>query len=349
MYSIVRSFLFLFSAETAHNLTLRLLKLSSVIPGISYLIKKIFIIRHKKLRKTIWGIQFPNPIGLAAGLDKNAVAFPELGNLGFGFVEIGTVTPKGQDGNPKPRLFRIIQDEAIINRMGFNNDGVDQIIENIKKGKKRKGGDIVLGGNLGKNKVTPNEQAVQDYLISLNALYPYVDYFVVNVSSPNTPNLRELQDKEPLTKLLQTLKDAIAQKPMNKPVLLKIAPDLTVGQLDDIIDILNTPVVDGIIATNTTISRDNLTISQDKIDQIGAGGLSGKPLTARSTEVIKYIASRSKKPIIAVGGIMTVEDALEKFHAGASLVQLYSGFIYKGPALIKKINEAIIDSGTIFK
>lgn len=349
MYTIVKSILFLLSAERAHHLTLKLLRFSMIIPGIPYLMKRFYAIRHKKLRKTLWGIEFPNPVGLAAGLDKNAVVFPELGNLGFGFVEIGTVTPKGQAGNPQPRLFRVIEDEAIINRMGFNNDGVEKVISNIKKGKRRNGGDVILGGNLGKNKDTPNEHANQDYLLSLEALYPYVDYFVVNVSSPNTPNLRVLQEKEPLTKLLQELKDAIAKKPRNKPILLKIAPDLTNEQLDDIVDIVNTTLIDGVIATNTTISRAGLSISKEAIDKIGAGGLSGKPLSARATEVIKYLSSRTNKPIVAVGGIMSVEDALEKLNAGASLIQIYSGFIYNGPKLIKDINEAIIDTGANYK
>lgn len=349
MYTIVKSILFLLSAERAHHLTLKLLRFSMIIPGISYLVERFYAIQHKKLRKTLWGIEFPNPVGLAAGLDKNAVVFPELGKLGFGFVEIGTVTPQPQDGNPKPRLFRIVEDEAIINRMGFNNDGVEEVINNIKKGKKRSGGDIILGGNLGKNKVTPNENANEDYLIALEGLYPYVDYFVVNVSSPNTPNLRVLQEKEPLTKLLQELKDAIARKPRNKPILLKIAPDLTNEQLDDIVDIVNTTLIDGVIATNTTISRDGLSISKETIDKIGAGGLSGRPLTQRSTEVIKYLSSRTSKPIVAVGGIMSVEDALEKLNAGASLIQIYSGFIYNGPKLIKEINEAIIDRGANYK
>ncbi len=319
------------------------------IPGVPFIAKKKFRLRHKKLRKTLWGIQFQNPVGLAAGLDKNAEVFPELGNLGFGFVEIGTVTPKAQMGNPKPRLFRIVQDEAIINRMGFNNLGVEEIIDNIKNGRKRRGGNIILGGNIGKNKITPNEDAVQDYLISLEALYPYVDYFAVNVSSPNTPNLRELQEKDVLTGLLQELKNAILKKPFQKPILLKIAPDLSEGQLDDIIEILNTSVVDGIIATNTTIERKGLSIDREEIETIGSGGLSGKPLTDRSTEIIKYLSTRTSKPIIAVGGIMSVEDALNKFRAGASLIQIYSGLVYKGPGLIRQINKAIIDRGANYK
>lgn len=335
--------LFRLSAEKAHHFTLHALRNLTSIPGASALMEKVMTIKSKKLNRTFWGINFPNPVGLAAGLDKNGEVFPEMGNLGFGFVEIGTVTPRPQDGNPLPRLFRVIEDEAIINRMGFNNVGVEDMINNIKKGRKRSGGNIILGGNIGKNKDTSNEDANKDYLTSFEALYPYVDYFVVNVSSPNTPNLRALQDKEPLTKLLLQLKAAAAKKPRSKPILLKIAPDLTDTQLDDIIDILNTAAIDGIVATNTTISREGLSISQETIENMGAGGLSGKPLTQRSTEVVRYLATRTSKPIIAVGGIMTAEDALEKFKAGASLIQLYSGFIYRGPELIREINQALID------
>ncbi|MCO5230594.1 MAG: quinone-dependent dihydroorotate dehydrogenase [Chitinophagales bacterium] len=343
MYSAIRSALFKLSAENAHHFTLNALSSIANIPGVNALMERMFTIKSKKLHRTFWGIQFPNPIGLAAGLDKNGEVFPEMGNLGFGFVEIGTVTPKGQDGNPSPRLFRVVEDEAIINRMGFNNIGVEEVIRNIKKGRKRHGGNVILGGNIGKNKITPNEDANQDYLTCLEALYPYVDYFVVNVSSPNTPNLRALQDKEPLAELLQLLKSSMSNKPRPKPILLKIAPDLNNEQLDDIIEILNSPVIDGIVATNTTISREGLSVNEDTINQIGAGGLSGKPLTKRSTEIVKYIAKNTHKPIIAVGGIMTVEDAIEKFKAGASLVQLYSGFIYKGPNLVKEINQALIN------
>ena len=342
MYSIVRSLLFRLSAENAHHFTLKALSTFSSIPGVSNLMDKKLTVKSKKLERTIWGIKFPNPVGLAAGLDKNGEVFPEMANMGFGFVEIGTVTPLGQDGNPLPRLFRVVEDEAIINRMGFNNVGVEQMILNIKKGRKRAGGKVILGGNIGKNKITSNEDANQDYLTSFEALYPFVDYFVVNVSSPNTPNLRALQDKEPLTQLLQLLKNSANKKPRSKPILLKIAPDLTNGQLDDIIEILNSPVIDGIVATNTTIERSGLNISPEEIEKNGAGGMSGKPLTERSTEIIQYISDRTKKPIMAVGGIMSAKDAMDKFKAGASLVQIYSGFIYHGPQLIQDINKAII-------
>jgi dihydroorotate dehydrogenase len=342
MYKWLRNILFLFQAETAHHLTINLLRFTAYIPGLPKLLEKCLAVRSKKITKTLWGINFSNPVGLAAGLDKNAEVFPEMALMGFGFVEIGTVTPRPQDGNPKPRLFRIIPDEAIVNRMGFNNVGVEQVIDHIKEGRKRYGGNVILGGNIGKNKDTPNEKAVDDYLICFNALYPYVDYFVVNVSSPNTPGLRALQEKEPLTQLLLTLKSAAAQKPRSKPILLKIAPDLTEGQLDDIVSILNSTTVDGIVATNTTISREGLNCSKQLLEYVGAGGLSGKPLTSRSTEVIKYLADRTSKPIIAVGGIMTVEDAQEKLRAGASLIQLYTGFVYNGPKLVKDINKTLV-------
>lgn len=342
MYKWLRNILFLFNAETAHHLTISMLRISVMIPGMATLLEKCLSIKSKRISKTLWGIHFSNPVGLAAGLDKNAEVFPEMALLGFGFVEIGTVTPRPQDGNPKPRLFRIIPDEAIVNRMGFNNVGVEQVIDNIRKGRKRKGGQIVLGGNIGKNKDTDNEMAKEDYLRCFEALYPYVDYFVVNVSSPNTPGLRALQDKEPLTELLMSLKAAASMKPRSKPILLKIAPDLNNNQLDDIISILNSTAVDGIVATNTTITRDGLTCSKELVEYVGAGGLSGKPLSQRSTEVIRYLAQRTSKPIIAVGGIMSVEDAMDKIMAGASLLQLYTGLVYNGPGLVKDINKALI-------
>ena len=266
--------------------------------------------------------------------------YNDLAYCGFGFIEIGTVTPVGQPGNEKPRLFRLKEDSAIINRMGFNNDGVQNAIENLKKRKTS----VIIGGNIGKNKVTSNEKATDDYIISFNALFPYVDYFVVNVSSPNTPNLRELQEKEPLTHLLKSLQDINATKENRKPILLKIAPDLTNEQLDDIIEIINDVKLDGVIASNTTISREGLKTSSDKIEKIGAGGLSGKPVGDRSTEVIRYLSEKSNKsfPIIGVGGVHSAEDAIEKLNAGASLNQIYTGFIYEGPRLIKQINNAIL-------
>jgi len=283
------------------------------------------------------GLKFKNPVGLAAGFDKNAKMFDELSNFGFGYVEIGTVTPKPQEGNPKKRIFRLIQDSAIINRMGFNNDGVEEVVKRLKNKKT----DILIGGNIGKNKITPNDKAVDDYVICFEALFDVVDYFVVNVSSPNTPNLRDLQEKEPLTNLLNRLQDENNLKSQRKPILLKIAPDLTDSQLLDIIEIVNVTKIDGVIATNTTISREGL----QSYDKNETGGLSGKPLSKRSTEVIRFLAERSNKafPIIGVGGIHSTQDALDKIEAGADLIQLYTGFIYEGPGLVKKINKALIN------
>ena len=331
--SIIRPLLFKFDPEEVHYFTFSILK------NLPFL-AKIFLpkpIVDKRLEREVFGLKFKNPVGLAAGFDKDAKMFNELSDLGFGFVEIGTLTPKAQDGNPKKRLFRLKEDAAIINRMGFNNGGVDAAVERLRKNK-----DVLIGGNIGKNKVTPNENAVEDYIICFEKLFPVVDYFVVNVSSPNTPNLRELQDKEPLTKLLSTLQELNLTKEKPKPILLKIAPDLTDEQLLDIIEIVNNTKIAGVIATNTTISRENL-ISENKTEM---GGLSGKPLTKRSTEVIRFLSEKSGKafPIIGVGGIHSAKDALEKLEAGASLVQLYTGFIYEGPALIREINEAVLDS-----
>lgn len=333
--SILRPYLFKKDPEQAHHLTFNLLKSVSAIPGVSSIIKNKFAVNHKSLEREVFGIKFKNPVGLAAGLDKDAIAFNELSNLGFGFIEIGTLTPKPQDGNPKKRLFRLIEDSGIINRMGFNNGGVDEAVKRLKNNK-----GVIIGGNIGKNKVTDNEDAVNDYIYCFNALYDVVNYFVVNVSSPNTPNLRALQDKEPLMHLLQTLQNLNATKSEQKPILLKIAPDLTNEQLLDIIDIVNTTKIAGVIATNTTISREGL----QSENQIETGGLSGKPLTKRSTEVIRFLSQNSNKsfPIIGVGGIHSVADALEKFEAGASLIQLYTGFIYEGPQLIKDINQALL-------
>lgn len=329
--SLIRPILFKFDPEQVHYFTFWALKKLPVLA-------KIFIpkpIEDKRLEREVFGLKFKNPVGLAAGFDKDAKMFDELSDLGFGFVEIGTLTPKAQDGNPKKRLFRLKEDAAIINRMGFNNDGVDAAIERLKKNK-----NVLIGGNIGKNKVTPNENAVDDYIICFEKLFDHVDYFVVNVSSPNTPNLRELQDKEPLKKLLGTLQQLNLTKNNPKPILLKIAPDLTDSQLLDIIEIVNETKIAGVIATNTTLSRENLS-SENKKE---TGGLSGKPLTKRSTEVIRFLSVKSQRafPIIGVGGIHTAEDALEKLEAGASLVQLYTGFIYEGPELIREINQKIL-------
>ena len=339
--SLIRPLLFRYDPEKIHHFTFSSIRFLNSIPGMPAMLKSMYDVRDPRLEREVFGLKFPNPVGLAAGLDKDAVLYKELGGLGFGFIEIGTLTPKAQEGNPKKRLFRLREDSALINRMGFNNGGVYAAVERLKKNPKGKG-HVLIGGNIGKNKVTPNEDAVQDYEICFDALYDYVDYFVVNVSSPNTPNLRELQDKEPLTKLLQTLQDKNAAKPKQKPILLKIAPDLTDEQLLDIIDIVKTTKIAGVIATNTTISREGLQ-SENKSE---IGGLSGKPLTKRSTEVIRFLSEKSGKafPIIGVGGIHTPEDAIEKLEAGASLIQLYTGFIYEGPGLIKAINKRLLDS-----
>lgn len=341
MYAILRSILFWFDPEKVHYFTTDLLHIVLKIPGVKYLFKKWYCVEDPKLERTVFGITFKNPVGLAAGFDKNASMYNDLAYCGFGFIEIGTVTPKGQAGNEKPRLFRLKDDAAIINRMGFNNKGVEEVVLNLKKRKTK----VIIGGNIGKNKVTPNEDANLDYLTAFNVLHNYVDYFVVNVSSPNTPNLRELQEKEPLMKLLQTLREENETKRTPKPILLKIAPDLTDEQLDDIVDIVQTVKIDGVIATNTTISRDGLKTPEDRVAAIGAGGVSGKPVTKRSTEVIRYLAQKSGNsfPIIGVGGIHSAQDAIEKLEAGASLVQVYTGFIYEGPGLAKKINQGILE------
>lgn len=311
-------------------------------PGMPSLSRSMFQVTDKRLERNVFGITFPNPVGLAAGFDKDAKLFDELGHLGFGFIEIGTITPKGQPGNEKPRLFRLPADEALINRMGFNNHGVAEAVERLRARKTN----VIVGGNIGKNKVTPNEEATKDYLESFRALHGVVDYFVVNVSSPNTPNLRALQDKEPLTRLLNALMDENENFKIQRPILLKIAPDLSDDQLLDIISIVRDTRIEGVIATNTTVSRENLNTSGEKTNEIGAGGLSGKPLTNRSTEIIRFLAEKSNKAfsIIGVGGIHSAEDALQKLEAGADLIQLYTGFIYEGPALIKQINKAIIKS-----
>ena len=343
MYKLlIRPVLFLFDPEAVHHFSFWAIKFFSRL-GFSGLFRKTFTLNDPKLGREVFGVKFKNPVGLAAGFDKNAKLYNEFSDFGFGFVEIGTVTPKPQPGNPKKRLFRLREDKAIINRMGFNNKGVFEAVEQLKK-KHR----VIIGGNIGKNKVTPNDEAIKDYLICFEALFEHVDYFVVNVSSPNTPGLRELQDREPLTKLLKKLKSqnkklAKNTKKKEKPILLKIAPDLTDDQLLDIIEIVADTKIDGVIATNTTIERkglkSHLILSEEK------GGLSGKPLTNRSTEVIRFLSENSRKafPIIGVGGIHSAEDALEKLEAGADLVQLYTGFIYEGPGLIKKINKAILE------
>ena len=336
MYKLlIRPILFWFDPEEVHHFSFSFIKFISKIPFVPNFLKSIYEVKDNRLEREVFGLKFKNPVGLAAGFDKDAKCYKELSNFGFGFIEIGTLTPKPQDGNPKKRLFRLKLDSAIINRMGFNNDGVDAAVLRLKKNNS-----VLIGGNIGKNKLTPNKDAASDYLICFDALFDYVDYFVVNVSSPNTPNLRELQDKKPLTELLTKLEIRNSEHKTKKPILLKIAPDLTDEQLLDIIDIVNETKIAGVIATNTTVSRDNLQ-SENKTE---TGGLSGKPLTKRSTEVIRFLSEKSNKvfPIIGVGGIHSAEDALEKLEAGASLIQLYTGFIYEGPNLVTEINKAIL-------
>jgi dihydroorotate dehydrogenase len=343
MYSFIRFILFLFSPEKAHKISVTLIKLILRIPLLRLLLAKEVV--HEKLAVNLFGLTFKNPVGLAAGFDKDAQFFNEMGALGFGFVEIGTVTPLPQEGNPKPRLFRLKSDSAIINRMGFNNEGVTAVAKRLAK--RKISDNLIIGGNIGKNKWTPNEKANDDYIKVFKELYPYVDYFAVNVSSPNTENLRALQDKEPLLKLLGELKRLNVELQSPKPILLKIAPDLSNDQLDDIVEIALSLPLDGIIATNTTISRQGLITSPEVVREIGAGGLSGKPLTKRSTEVIRYLNQKlgGSIPIIGVGGIHSTEDALEKLAAGASLIQLYTGFIYEGASLIADINNELIKRG----
>jgi len=340
MYKITRFFLFLFDPEKVHYFTASMIRSVLRIPGMKAIWKKMYLLEDKRLEKEVFGLKFKNPVGLGAGFDKDAKMYKDLAYCGFGFIEIGTVTPVGQPGNEKPRLFRLKEDNAIINRMGFNNEGAEAAAARLRDRNK----DIIIGGNIGKNKVTANEDALNDYLISFRILFDVVDYFVVNVSSPNTPNLRDLQEKEPLMQLLGELMKENNTKAKPKPVLLKIAPDLTDGQLDDIIDIVNTTGIHGVIATNTTISREGLRTDPSAVQEIGAGGVSGRPVKNRSTEVIRYLAEKSGKsfPIIGIGGIHSAEDALEKIDAGADLVQLYTGFIYEGPGLVKSINKAIL-------
>jgi dihydroorotate dehydrogenase len=337
---LIRPALFRLNAEKAHHFTFDAVKRMFRLPGFARIASSLYAVEDKRLERKLFGLTFSNPVGLAAGFDKDARLVDELAAFGFGFIEIGTVTPKPQAGNEKPRLFRLPEDNAIINRMGFNNEGVLEAARRLKARKSK----VIIGGNIGKNKVTPNEEAVADYLYCLDQLHDVVDYFVVNVSSPNTPGLRELQEKKPLTELLNAIQQRNKEKATPRPVLLKIAPDLTWSQLDDIIEIVSDTHIDGVIATNTTISRENLKTSAAFVNSIGMGGLSGKPLTSRSTEVVRYLCKESggRFPVIGVGGIHSPQDALEKLDAGAALVQLYTGFIYEGPALIKSINTQLL-------
>jgi dihydroorotate dehydrogenase len=341
--SFIRPLLFLIDPEAVHHFTFRFIRLACFIPGVKFILRQAFSFDHPSLKKNILGLTFRNPVGLAAGFDKDARLIDELACFGFGFIEIGTVTPRPQLGNDKPRLFRLPEDQALINRMGFNNRGALAAVENLRK----RNSSVLVGGNIGKNKMTANDDAATDYAYCFEALYPYVDYFVVNVSSPNTPGLRELQDRQPLQNLLRGIKKLSLEKPTVKPVLLKIAPDLTATQLDDIVSILIETKTDGVIATNTTISRARLVTPAETIAAAGAGGLSGKPLGGTSTDVIRYLRSKlgPSYPIIGVGGIMSTADAIEKIEAGADLVQIYTGFIYEGPSFVRRINKKILAMG----
>lgn len=351
MYKLLRNILFLFPAEGVHYFSMNILKGLCSIGLIRKLISWLFNARDSGISKKIFGLHFKNPVGLGAGFDKNAKYLRELEALGFGFVEIGTVTPLPQVGNDKPRLFRLPKDKALINRMGFNNDGAKVIAERLRKwsvknhlpGSANDHAQLIIGGNIGKNKVTPNEEAWKDYETCFKELHPFVDYFVVNVSSPNTPGLRELQEKESLRKILMHLQMINNGKAQSKPILLKIAPDLTQEQIDDVIDLALEIKLDGLVAANTTIDRSNLQSSETEITAIGSGGLSGAPIKQRTTDIVNYISHKSegKIPLIASGGIFTAEDAREKKQAGASLLQVWTGFIYEGPAIVKKICKGL--------
>ncbi|MCK0109079.1 quinone-dependent dihydroorotate dehydrogenase [Flavobacteriaceae bacterium S0825] len=342
MYKLlIRPLLFCFDPEKVHHFTFSFIKNCSRIPFVSTIIKSLYLVEDKSLERNLFGLTFKNPVGLAAGFDKNAVLYNELANFGFGFIEIGTVTPKGQEGNPKKRLFRLKADKGIINRMGFNNEGLEGAITQLKKNK----GKVIIGGNIGKNTNTPPEDYTKDYLECFNALHPYVDYFVLNVSCPNVGSHAKLTDKDYLKELISEVQSANRTFAVQKPILLKIAPDLNDIQLNEIIDLVAETKIDGVIASNTSVSREDLKTSDAILNDIGNGGLSGLPIKDKSTRVIKYLSKNSNKafPIIGVGGIHSANDALEKIEAGADLVQIYTGFIYEGPGLIKSINKAILE------
>ncbi len=347
MYSFVKFFLFRLPAERAHHITTSVFNFLTAIPILKEGIRLIFSFDHPSLKRELWGLTFKNPVGLAAGFDKDGKYIRAMAALGFGFIEIGTVTPLPQTGNPKPRLFRLIKDQAIINRMGFNNAGVEVLAERLKKVQHR---DFIIGGNIGKNKITPNEEAYKDYLICFQKLYPFVDYFVVNLSSPNTPGLRALQRKEPMKKILTPLLEWRQSQSKKRPVLVKIAPDLSDGEVNDIVELVTELNLDGVVATNTTIYRHPLTTDPSRVKQLGAGGLSGKPLKSKSTQILQRISSLTgqKIPLIGVGGIDSPEAAEEKMKSGADLIQIYTGFIYRGPLMIKQIKKHLAKKSEIF-
>lgn len=363
MYRVFRRILFLFSPEWMHYFSMNCLKVLCSVDIVRRLIHSIFTPHSTRIRKAsrqpetlqkeLFRLKFKNPIGLGAGFDKNAQWLRELQTLGFGFIEIGTVTPRPQPGNDKPRLFRLPKDKALINRMGFNNDGAEAVAKRLKEWRHNPrltihDSRLIIGGNIGKNKDTPNDEAWKDYAACFNILHAYVDYFVVNVSSPNTPGLQELQEKESLRKILMHLQMINNGKARSKPILLKISPDITREQLDDVIDLALEIKLDGLVATNTTTSREWLRTTDSRLTEIGSGGLSGQPLKERSNPIIRYIHSKTRGsiPIMASGGIFTGDDALEKFTAGASLIQVWTGFIYEGPGIVKKIAKALLHSGS---
>ena len=338
--SIIRPILFCFDPEKVHHFTFSFIRTVSKIPAVSSLFRKLYTVEDKLLERHLFGLKFKNPVGLAAGFDKNAVLYNDLADFGFGFIEIGTVTPKGQAGNPKQRLFRLKDDQGIINRMGFNNEGLEAVILQLKKNK----GKVIIGGNIGKNTNTKPTDYTKDYLKCFKELHPYVDYFVLNVSCPNVGSHAKLNDKDYLLELIQSVQNANINFQKQKPILLKIAPDLNTTQLDEIVDLVKETNLDGVIASNTSVNRDGLKASKERLQNMGNGGLSGQPIKERSTAVIKYLAEKSNKafPIIGVGGVHSAIDALEKIEAGADLIQIYTGFVYEGPGLIKRINKAIM-------
>ncbi|MBS4057219.1 MAG: quinone-dependent dihydroorotate dehydrogenase [Bacteroidales bacterium] len=338
--AVIRPVLFLFAPEKVHHMVVAALKIGLAFPGVKSLLAHFTQVNDDRLKRTLFGLSFDHPVGVAAGFDKNAEVFNELANLGFSHIEIGTVTPNAQPGNPKPRLFRLKKEQGLINRMGFNNKGLQSAVANLKTRKTK----AIIGGNIGKNTLTPNASAVDDYVANFEGLFDHVDYFVVNVSCPNITDLRELQDQESLTHILLKLQEINNSKPARKPVLLKVSPDLNEQQLDEVIEVVKQTKIDGVVATNTSITRHTIAKEQSLAQQIGKGGLSGLPLRDRSTEVIRYLARKSNKafPIIGVGGIMSAEDAIEKINAGADLVQVYTGFIYSGPFLAKRINKLLL-------